>query len=114
MAGGTGALPTSARSARLKDSWRAASLRSTFGVQCLAQLPTGPACGFGSSLREANTRVSALALWRTPLQGYGCPRKYVPQKAQRGPATEPRRAEAIVCLCECNEPPQTATGSLSK
>ncbi|KAK9819067.1 hypothetical protein WJX81_000667 [Elliptochloris bilobata] len=49
--------PASARGGRLKDSWRATSLRSTFGPQCLAHLQTGPSCGFGSSLREANAQT---------------------------------------------------------
>jgi hypothetical protein len=58
--------PAAARGGSAKESWRATSLRSTFGPQCLAQLATGPSCGFGSSLREANARARARAC-RTSL-----------------------------------------------
>ncbi|CAL8470628.1 g10170 [Coccomyxa elongata] len=42
---------------RGKDAWKARSLRSTFGTQCLASLQTAPACGFGSSMREAGSKT---------------------------------------------------------
>ncbi len=42
-----------------KDKWQAKSLRSTFGNQCMSQLPTSPSCGFGSAIREATDRVGA-------------------------------------------------------
>ena len=44
-----------------KDRWQAKSLRSTFGSQCVSQLPTSPSCGFGSAIREATSRVSLTA-----------------------------------------------------
>ena len=47
-----------------KDSWRAKSLRSTFGKQCLASLPSAPACGFGSANRDGTGRVSWQPAWR--------------------------------------------------
>ena len=40
-----------------KDRWQAKSLRSTFGNQCVSQLPTSPSCGFGSAVREATDKV---------------------------------------------------------
>ncbi|DBA79673.1 hypothetical protein WJX77_002457 [Trebouxia sp. C0004] len=40
-----------------KDKWQAKSLRSTFGNQCMSQLPTSPSCGFGSAVREATDRT---------------------------------------------------------
>ena len=40
-----------------KDRWQAKSLRSTFGNQCVSQLPTSPSCGFGSAVREAASKV---------------------------------------------------------
>lgn len=40
-----------------KDRWQAKSLRSTFGNQCMSQLPTSPSCGFGSAIREATDKV---------------------------------------------------------
>ncbi|CAK0782857.1 hypothetical protein CVIRNUC_006052 [Coccomyxa viridis] len=40
-----------------KDSWKARSLRSGFGVQCLASKPSSPAAGFGSSNRDAYVKV---------------------------------------------------------
>ena len=40
-----------------KDRWQAKSLRSTFGSQCMSQLPTSPSCGFGSAIREATDKV---------------------------------------------------------
>ena len=42
-----------------KDKWQAKSLRSTFGNQCMSQLPTSPSCGFGSAIREATDKVGA-------------------------------------------------------
>lgn len=42
-----------------KDRWQAKSLRSTFGNQCMSQLPTSPSCGFGSAVREATDKVEA-------------------------------------------------------
>ncbi len=47
-----------------KDKWQAKSLRSTFGNQCMSQLPTSPSCGFGSAVREATDRVRAR--WALP------------------------------------------------
>ncbi len=47
-----------------KDKWQAKSLRSTFGNQCMSQLPTSPSCGFGSAVREATDRVRAR--WAPP------------------------------------------------
>ena len=40
-----------------KERWQAKSLRSTFGSQCMSQLPTSPSCGFGSAIREATDKV---------------------------------------------------------
>ena len=40
-----------------KERWQAKSLRSTFGNQCMSQLPTSPSCGFGSAVREATDKV---------------------------------------------------------
>ena len=37
--------------------WKATSLRSAFGTQCLAKMKSSPSCGFGSSLREAGLKV---------------------------------------------------------
>ncbi|KAK9904232.1 hypothetical protein WJX75_007359 [Coccomyxa subellipsoidea] len=42
---------------RSKDVWKTKSLRSAFGMQCLASLQTAPACGFGSSIREAGSKT---------------------------------------------------------
>ena len=41
-----------------KESWKARSLRSGFGVQCLASKPSSPAAGFGSSNRDAYVKVN--------------------------------------------------------
>ena len=45
-----------------KAIWKAGSLRSAFGTQCLATMRSSPACGFGSSLREAGLKVHASGL----------------------------------------------------
>ena len=42
----------------MKDSWKARSLRSGFGIQCLASKPSSPAAGFGSSNRDAYLKVA--------------------------------------------------------
>ncbi len=64
-----------------KDVWKAKSLRSAFGMQCLASLHTAPACGFGSSIREAGSKVSLqvanLSLNTLFLSGHHCSREAV-------------------------------------
>ncbi len=40
-----------------KSSWASKSLRSGFGKQCLSSQKSSPACGFGSSTRDASNRV---------------------------------------------------------
>jgi hypothetical protein len=50
-----------------KALWKAGSLRSAFGTQCLATMKSSPACGFGSSLREAGLKVHAGYLAHTCL-----------------------------------------------
>ena len=45
-----------------KDAWKARSLRSGFGAQCLATKASSPACGFGSSNRDAFTKVASKQL----------------------------------------------------
>ena len=60
-----------------KDRWQAKSLRSTFGNQCVSQLPTSPSCGFGSAVREATDKVRPWFAYRSnPLMrsrnAYAC------------------------------------------
>ena len=44
-----------------REARHAASLRSTFGKQCLAQMPSAPACGFGSANRDGTSKVCSCS-----------------------------------------------------
>lgn len=73
-----------------KDAWKAASLRSTFGTQCLGGMESAPACGFGSSVRDAGNKVLAgqLSLLREKRLPAG-------QQAAPGDKSVP---DALCCL----------------
>ena len=51
-----------------REAWKAHSLRSGFGSQVLASKASAPACGFGSSNRDAHAKVRCMIL-HSPSHG---------------------------------------------
>lgn len=84
-----------------KDRWQAKSLRSTFGNQCMSQLPTSPSCGFGSAIREATDKVCIIGQIKSlpvcKLMGHMLA---LPEKASLE-SLETHDGELSKCVCVC-------------